>query len=320
MAAAVVATILVLLSFTVTQYIMTKNDCYKANKRINPTGIMVHSVGCKGTTFERWKKWNAPGIAKCVHAFVDWSKTDKTGIFQCLPWNWRGWHAGGSANNNYIGFEICEPKDDKKLDPAAFKRAYERAVFFVAKRCIEYGIKPVKPFLIDHREGHALGIASNHGDVNHWFPLYGKNMNIFRADVAKQISLIKGTTQPSTPTTPTKPPVPPPPTPIYYTEYTVLRGECLSVIGKKFNVAWRDIAALNGILGPEYTVRAGQKIKIPTSVVVQPKRIYIVKADDTLYGIARALNIKGVTYESIARANNIPAPYIIHAGEELLIV
>jgi hypothetical protein len=25
-----------------------------------------------------------------------------------LPWDHRGWHAGGSANNTHIGFEICE--------------------------------------------------------------------------------------------------------------------------------------------------------------------------------------------------------------------
>ena len=28
--------------------------------------------------------------------------------YQTLPWDHRGWHAGGSANNTHIGFEICE--------------------------------------------------------------------------------------------------------------------------------------------------------------------------------------------------------------------
>lgn len=37
--------------------------------------------------------------------------------------------------------------------------------------------------IIDHSEGHKLGIASNHADVGHWFRLHGKNMDSFRADV-----------------------------------------------------------------------------------------------------------------------------------------
>jgi hypothetical protein len=40
-----------------------------------------------------------------------------------------------------------------------------------------------KGVVIDHSEGYDLGIASNHGDVAHWFPKYGKSMDTFRADV-----------------------------------------------------------------------------------------------------------------------------------------
>jgi N-acetylmuramoyl-L-alanine amidase len=36
---------------------------------------------------------------------------------------------------------------------------------------------------ICHSEGAKLGIASNHGDVMHWFPKFGKNMDTFRAEV-----------------------------------------------------------------------------------------------------------------------------------------
>ena len=47
--------------YPIERYIMTKNDCYKANKRRIPTGIQVHSVGCKGTTRDRWRRWNVSG-------------------------------------------------------------------------------------------------------------------------------------------------------------------------------------------------------------------------------------------------------------------
>ena len=37
--------------------------------------------------------------------------------------------------------------------------------------------------IICHSEGYRKGIASNHGDVMHWFPKHGKSMDTFRADV-----------------------------------------------------------------------------------------------------------------------------------------
>ena len=37
--------------------------------------------------------------------------------------------------------------------------------------------------IIDHSEGYKKGVASNHGDVAHWFPKFGKSMDTFRADV-----------------------------------------------------------------------------------------------------------------------------------------
>ncbi len=41
--------------------------------------------------------------------------------------------------------------------------------------------------IICHAEGYARGIASNHGDVNHWFPKFGKSMSDFRQDVYGQM-------------------------------------------------------------------------------------------------------------------------------------
>ena len=90
---------------------MTRNDCYTAGRKITPKGIMVHSTAVPGVMaaewFSRWNKsYKAGEINRqvCVHAFVD----DKE-VWQYLPWDHRGWHAGGAANNTHIGFEICEP-------------------------------------------------------------------------------------------------------------------------------------------------------------------------------------------------------------------
>jgi len=37
--------------------------------------------------------------------------------------------------------------------------------------------------IICHSEGYKQGVASNHGDVMHWFPKHGKSMDTFRKDV-----------------------------------------------------------------------------------------------------------------------------------------
>ena len=56
-----------------------------------------------------------------------------------------------------------------------------------------YGIDPkgsVKfngvtvPTILCHADSHKLGLGSNHGDVLHWFPKFGKSMDDVRADVA----------------------------------------------------------------------------------------------------------------------------------------
>jgi hypothetical protein len=91
--------------------IMTRSDCYKTGRTITPKGIMVHSTATPGIMAQALRdKWDTPGVATAVHAFVD----DK-GIVQALPWNYRAWHAGGKANDTHISFEICEPQECRLL-------------------------------------------------------------------------------------------------------------------------------------------------------------------------------------------------------------
>jgi hypothetical protein len=95
----------------------------------------------------------------------------------------RGWHAGGSANNTHIGFEICE---DGLTDASYFSAVYKEAVELCVYLCKQYNL--TEKDIICHCEGYKLGIASNHGDVMHWFPRHGKSMGTFRADVKAGLS------------------------------------------------------------------------------------------------------------------------------------
>ena len=51
-----------------------------------------------------------------VHAFV---QADGT-CYQTLPWNYRAWHAGGSANNSHIGIEMTESDCVKYITGSSF--------------------------------------------------------------------------------------------------------------------------------------------------------------------------------------------------------
>ena len=107
---------------------------------------------------------------------------DDKEVWQYLPWDHRGWHAGGSANDTHIGFEICESKDlnDKEYFNKAWENAVELAVFL----CKELNISPDN--ILGHYEAYKKGLASNHADPGHWFPKHGKSMDDFRAEVKKR--------------------------------------------------------------------------------------------------------------------------------------
>jgi hypothetical protein len=113
----------------------------------------------------------------------------------------RGWHGGsgakGSVNDTHIGFEICE---DALTDASYFNAVYKEAAELCAYLCKQYGL--TEKNIICHSEGHSQGVASNHGDVMHWFPRFGKSMDAFRADVKK---LLDGGTAAAPAPTPTAP-------------------------------------------------------------------------------------------------------------------
>jgi N-acetylmuramoyl-L-alanine amidase len=121
--------------------LMTKNDCYKAGKKITPKGILFHSTATLGAMANiRYKIWNKPGVSKAAHFFVD----DKS-IYQYLPCEkgniMRAWHSGsgpkGSVNNTHIGIEMCEPKDLK--DKTYFEKAYGNMLDLCTYLCKEFG-------------------------------------------------------------------------------------------------------------------------------------------------------------------------------------
>jgi len=179
--------------------IMTKNPCYTAGRRITVKGLMLHSVGCPQPNAQVFiSNWNRSDYkSACVHGFID----GNTGIvYQTLPWNHRGWHGGGSSNNTHIGVEMCEPScikytggssftcSDKAKAQESVRTTYRAAVELFAMLCKRFNLNPLKD-IVSHREGHALGIATNHGDPEHLWKGVGLNytMDGFRSDVKNKM-------------------------------------------------------------------------------------------------------------------------------------
>lgn len=189
--------------------IFTRNACYKAGKIIKPKGIMVHSTGANNPNLKRYvgpddgllgknpynNHWNQDrpgGRQVCTHAFIGKLADGSIATYQALPWNHRGWHAGGAANDTHIGFEICE---DGLSDSTYFNKVYTEAVELCAFLCKKFGL--TEKDIICHSEGRKLGIANNHADVMHWFPKHGKSMNTFRAEVKKLLTASEAPKPPS---------------------------------------------------------------------------------------------------------------------------
>lgn len=101
--------------------LLTNNDCYKAGGRITVKGIMVHSTGANNPNLRRYvapddgllgvnnnkNDWNRPrhnGNSVCVHAFIGKLADGSIATYQTLPWDYLGWHCGGSGNDTHISF------------------------------------------------------------------------------------------------------------------------------------------------------------------------------------------------------------------------
>ena len=182
---------------------LTENECFKVGRTMTPKGIMVHSTGANNPNLRRyvgpndgklgvnpygnhWNQARPDGRQVCVHAFIGKLADGTVATYQTLPWNYAGWHSGGTANNTHIGFEICEDDLD---DTDYFAAVYKEAVKLCVYLCRKFDLNPED--IIDHSEGYKLGIAGNHADVGHWFKRNGKTMDDFRADVLDALEPVK---------------------------------------------------------------------------------------------------------------------------------
>lgn len=89
--------------------------------------------------------------------------------------------------------------------------------------------------------------------------------------------------------------------------HTVLEGDTVYTVAKKYNLPMRDIIEINNLSAP-YALDFGYRIKLPA-----PNN-YTVKKYDTLYTVAAMFDS---TVNEVARLNNLSPPYALTAGQML---
>lgn len=175
---------------------VTRNKCYLAGAPMRPQGIMLHSVGVaqpNASVFaQNFNQYKPGGSSVCVHAFIQRDGT----VYQTLPWDMVAWHCGGAANQTHIGIEMTEPASIAYQGGASWadrnhaateehvRGTYSAAVELFAWLCSEYHLDPLADgVILSHAEGAKHGIASNHGDPEHIWRVFGYTMDGFRRDV-----------------------------------------------------------------------------------------------------------------------------------------
>ncbi len=187
------------------QKTVTENPCYKAGRKIQVKGLMLHSVGCPQPSAEVFvRQYNSSNAKACVHAFVDANTGD---VYQTLPWEHRAWHCGGDANNTHIGVEMCEPPcirytggaeitcSDETRAREMFLNTLHKTAELFAYLCKQFGLDPLKDgVIISHKEGHDRKLASGHSDPDHLFRQLHMDysMDTFRNEVAALMKKGKG--------------------------------------------------------------------------------------------------------------------------------
>ena len=307
--------------------ILTENACYKAGKKITIKGIMVHSTGANNPWLKRyvgpddgklgknqynnhWNTYHPGGREVCVHGFIGKLADGTVATYQTLPWDHRGWHAGGSANNTHIGFEICE---DDLNDGAYFAKVYKEAVELCAYLCKQYGL--TEKNIICHSEGYKQGVASNHGDVMHWFPKHGKSMDTFRAEVKALLAADAKEDEPAQEETPA----------VTYPEkltsgyYRVRKTwkDSKSQVGA-YRILKNAKAAADQNPGTSVFTNDGVAIYPLAAPTEETYRIHTVVKGDSLWEIAKKYLGDGSRYPEIKTLNDLKSN-VIYSGWKLKI-
>ncbi len=186
----------------------TFSECYQRGKKIDggvPRGIVIHSTAANNPYLRRYvldekrcgvnpykNYMGSENAAKggnytTPHAVAGLDINNQLAIAQLLPFTMKCYGCGqgtrGSYNDTHIQIEMCE---DDLTDSAYVSDMLEMVAKWCADIIREYPTIGIND-IVSHREAHARGFASNHGDPEHWIEQHDFTMDKFRAMVAKYL-------------------------------------------------------------------------------------------------------------------------------------
>lgn len=172
----------------------TNNDRYKANQKLTPVGVILHSIGCpQPDASVLHKSWANNKSQYMTHYVLDDEK-----IIHCMPNDRKCYHVGSPGNGKWLGIEMCEPAQIKYKSGATFtvtdagkakaytKKCYDNAVLLLAMLCKQYGWNPYTAILTHNEVTRQKLSNTNHVDPEHlWKGLaMGYTLDGLRKDVA----------------------------------------------------------------------------------------------------------------------------------------
>ena len=307
---------------------MTQSTCYKGTYKMKPLGVLWHSTGCNNTQISRYVQpddnapnraemekllgdnkynndWNHIYLRAGVNAFIGKLADGTITTVQVLPWDYSPWGCGGgkygTCNDGWIQFEICE---DNLKNRAYFDAVYKEACELTAYLCKEYNLNPnevVKfkghdvPVIIDHATSCKLGFGSNHGDIQHWFKIYGKTLDDVRKDVAK---ILDSSIVITTPTVPI---------PSTQTSATITVGDIVQIKPDAKNYYGTTKSIPNWVKNPNWFVTS-----------VSGSRVVLGKSEDGRYDIKSAFNLSDLVLIKDCDAATANCPYMVRINVNTL--
>ena len=216
------------MAVSIIEQIIPSTNANRPGGNYTKSYITIHETGnqAAGAGAKNHANWLSNG----ANGEIGYHYTvDDHEIYHHIPDSEKAWHAGdggsGTGNLHSIGIELCVNADGD------FEQTKKNAAWLVAKLMEDYSI-PIGN-VVQHNHWSGKNCPQTIRETGTWDAF----LALCRAE------LDSGSTAPSGDT------------------YTVQAGDCLSVIGAKLGLDWRDIAAVNGIIEP-YTIYAGQVLKL----------------------------------------------------------
>lgn len=140
---------------------------------LSPVGVVIHETADPNATAQNEDEYfGSHYCAASAHYFVDDSQ-----IIRTIPESEEAWHAGPTANRQFLGVELCHFDD-----MARFQETWIRGVMLVANMCTRYGWNPdtqIHSHLWVSNEWHEV----DHTDPYEYFGAHNTNMDEFIAAV-----------------------------------------------------------------------------------------------------------------------------------------